>query len=114
MITLRLHRQLQTGQRAHIRTSAKPESSCREIDKALNLPQLPGRCLNFIKTTKSVVQKKISYSVAYKTTSSASDQEMIRIESLLNSRPRKTLGFRPPIEALLWFQEHQRAALQIS
>jgi IS30 family transposase len=39
-------------------------------------------------------------------------EEIVRIESLLNLRPRKSLGFRSPLEALLWFQEHPGATLR--
>lgn len=41
-----------------------------------------------------------------------SNQEIARIESLLNTRPRKSLGFRSPVEALLWFREHPGATLE--
>ena len=53
---------LQTGQMAHIRTSTKPESSHREIYKALNLSHLPGRRVTtviqrFVPFMESVVPK---------------------------------------------------------
>lgn len=40
------------------------------------------------------------------------DKVIVRIESLINLRPRKTLGFRSPMEALLWFQNHKGSKLK--
>jgi IS30 family transposase len=40
------------------------------------------------------------------------DEEIVRIESLLNSRPRKSLGFRSPLEALWWFSNNVGATLE--
>jgi IS30 family transposase len=41
-----------------------------------------------------------------------SDAEVARIEGLLNQRPRKSLGFRSPVEALIWFRNHKGATLK--